>query len=250
LLDIQYRSSNEGTANDDYFRISFYAEDVESTTTELANIDVSMDDVTTDSVDSTLEWSVRTDGTLAAELNLDGAKLFPEVNAGLDLGSDANEFNDAWIDGTLYSDTSDLGAATVTSLNTHDEVRVVAFQFYDVDVAASQSAAEWGADASADVGGSAFKQIPMHAAGSVIGVSVFSNDACTTGTLTADATINGSATGLQAELTSATATVASVTQANDADTFTANQAIGVKVTTDAEWLPTTADVVVVVYVEY
>jgi hypothetical protein len=125
------------------------------------------------------------------------------------------------------------------------------FNFFDVNVSASQNAAVWGLDPSADVGGANFTEMTMPLAGSVIGIIVRSNAACTSGTLIADATINGTATGLQAGLNSVDDTQTSYTlQAIDADAFTAGQRIGVKVTTSANWLPTTADVMVSVLVEY
>jgi hypothetical protein len=158
------------------------------------------------------------------------------------------------IDGTVGSITPAAGTFTTlvgTTVNGHDEVRTLAFTYFDPDVAASQTTAQWGVDPSASVGGANFQGVPVPFAGSVIAIDVFSNAACTSGTLTADATINGTATGLQAGLNSVDDTTSSYTiQANDADTFTAGQQIGVEVTTDATWAPTTADVIVVVYVEY
>ena len=248
LGDLQVYSSNTGTADTDYFRASWYFEDSSSEKTECAQFDVNIDDQTTATEDVTLEWAVITAGALAGELELDGASLNPTTDAGLDLGKTAQEFNDLYIDGTANIDT--LSADAVSSIAGHDEVRVAAFSFYDVDVAASQSAAAWGVDASASVGGASFAAIPMPLAGSVIGISVYSNDACTSGSLTADATINTTATGLQAVLNDTVTTTAVTMQANDADTFTAGQLLGVKVTTTSPWVPTTADAIVVVWVEY
>ena len=141
--------------------------------------------------------------------------------------------------------------ATAAELNAASGPRRVAYTFYDVDVAASQTTAAWGMDPSVDVGGASFKGVPAMAAGSIIGISVYANDDCTSGVLTADATIAGTATGLQAVLEQTTNPATNTaTQAIDADTFTAGQIIGVKVTTTAEWLPVDTDAVVVVYVEY
>ena len=197
--------------------------------------------------------------TIAAHAEGDGKEvLFDAVDESLTLTWTGTEWETVHsgaitgvsIDNCIIGATTPA-AASVTTLNSHDEVRVIALQFYDVDVAESQTAAGWGTDPAADVGGANFKEIPIAFAGSVIGVSVFSNDACTSGTFAADVTINGAATGLQANLDSITSTtVDSSTQANDADTFTVNQRIGVDVTTSADWLTTTSDIVVMVYVEY
>jgi hypothetical protein len=86
--------------------------------------------------------------------------------------------------------------------------------------------------------------------GSVVGISVASNAARTTGTLTVDATINGSATGLQAILNGSNTTYHSGTQGVNTDTFSAGNRLGVKLTTDGSWAPTTADIVVTVIIEY
>lgn len=88
-------------------------------------------------------------------------------------------------------------------------------------------------------------------AGSIIGISVASNAVCTAGNLTVDATINGAATGLQVALESVTnTTYHSATQGVNTDTFSAGDRLGVKITTDAGWLPITADIVVTVIIEY
>jgi len=161
------------------------------------------------------------------------------------------DINGGTIDNVTIGATTP-SAATVSTLNGHDEVRVLQLLFFDQNCTDSQSAAEWCVD-NVDPSAGQFKQIPMASAGSVVGIAVYGNAACTSGTLTADATVNGSATGLQAGLNSVDDTQTSyTTQANDADTFTAGQRIGVKVTTSNSpaWAPITDDVVVVVTVEY
>lgn len=86
-------------------------------------------------------------------------------------------------------------------------------------------------------------------AGSVLGVVVRSTEARTVGTLTAEATINGAATGLTAVLDGTNTTVKATTQAKDADAFAAGDQIGVTITTSADWAPATADVTVELLVE-
>jgi hypothetical protein len=81
----------------------------------------------------------------------------------------------------------------------------------------------------------------MPLAGSVVGIIVYTNEARTAGTLTVEATINGTGTGLTAVLDGTNTTTKLTTQAIGADTFTAGQRLGVKITT-ASWTPTTADI--------
>lgn len=118
------------------------------------------------------------------------------------------------------------------------------FSFMQSDVAAAQAAV------ALDVLGLAGNtEYVLPYAGSVVGISIASNDARTAGTLTVDATIDGAVTGLQAILDAANTQYKATTQARELDTFAAGQRIGVKITTDAGWLPVTADIVVTVIVE-
>jgi hypothetical protein len=92
-------------------------------------------------------------------------------------------------------------------------------------------------------------ELPTIRAGSVIGIVVYSNAARADGTLTVDATIDGAVTGLTAVLNAGATQTKATTQAKGLDTFTAGQRIGVKITTDANWLPITADITVSVLIE-
>ena len=128
--------------------------------------------------------------------------------------------------------------------------------FTQVGVAASQNAVAlklidtaWDAgttDASFDA--PANTEVVMPLSGSIIGVSVASTAARTAGTLTVEVTKNGSGTGLQAQLNATDTQYAYATQELDEDTFDAGDRIGVKITTSADWAPTTADIVVMVLV--
>lgn len=80
----------------------------------------------------------------------------------------------------------------------------------------------------------------------VVGIAVVSDLARTAGSLTADATINGTATGLQAVLDATNTFRDTGTQVRGSDAGVAGDRIGVKLTT-ASWTPVTADIVVVVY---
>lgn len=117
--------------------------------------------------------------------------------------------------------------------------------FFQDNVAASQS------DVALLVAGSGtVSEVTMPFAGSVTGISIASNEARTADTLTVDATINGTASGLQATLDGDNTTYHYTTQAKDVDTFSAGDRLGVDITTGGSWAPVTADIIVVVYVSF
>ncbi len=125
--------------------------------------------------------------------------------------------------------------------------QVVPLFFHQDAVAASQSAVAMNTvEAEAVVQTNTGYRVPwpFH----VVGISVLSGAARTAGTLTVDATIGGTATGLQAVLDATNATHHSASQGRNADAGGAGGVVGVKLTTDASWAPVTADINVVVYV--
>lgn len=81
----------------------------------------------------------------------------------------------------------------------------------------------------------------------IVAIDVVSNAARTAGTLTVDATIDGTVTGLQAVLNATNTTRAYGTQPRAADVGSAGSRVGVKLTT-ASWTPVTADIAVTVWV--
>lgn len=81
----------------------------------------------------------------------------------------------------------------------------------------------------------------------VVGISVDSHTARTGGTLTVDATIDGTVTGLQAALNATDTTRAKGIQARGADAAVAGSRVGCKLTTSS-WTPTTADITATVWV--
>lgn len=81
----------------------------------------------------------------------------------------------------------------------------------------------------------------------VVAIAVSASAACTAGTCTADATINGTVTALQGVLDTTNTTRDTTKQPRETDRGTAGQRIGVKLTTSADWAPITADIVVDVY---
>lgn len=80
----------------------------------------------------------------------------------------------------------------------------------------------------------------------VVGIAVVSDAARLTGTLTVDATINGTATGLQAALDATNTLRDTGTQPRATDVGAVGDRIGCKLTTSS-WTPVTADIVVAVY---
>jgi len=129
----------------------------------------------------------------------------------------------------------------VTLVGDKDEQACVLDGWFQDNVTASQTAVALSL-------GNSRTEIPMPAPGHVVGVVVYTNAARAAGTLTVDVTINGTVTGLQAILNGSSTTTTATRQAQNTDKYTIGQRIGVKITTDSGWLPTTADIDVAVLV--
>lgn len=149
-------------------------------------------------------------------------------------------FKDFWQD---TSDTADDHETRLDAIEGATAVvdRTLLRGWFQDNVAASQTAVVLALPSTRT-------EVPMVTGGSVIGIVVYSNAARAAGTLTVDATINGTVTGLQAVLDGTNTQTDTGTQAVGTDTFTAGQRIGVKITTDGSWAPTTADIDVAVLV--
>jgi len=173
---------------------------------------------------------------LDVQLKVDVA---PTTATTFDVGDSADA--DGYLDGV-----SNATAATVFNSFHACSLRAVkTLIFGDIAVAASQSAAAWGTDTETDVGG-VVKGYVVPLAGYVKAITAYTDDACTSGTLDADATINGTVTGLQANLDSVTNTTKDTTsQGFGLDPVAAGDIIGVKVTTSSTWAPTSGNGVVV-----
>ena len=124
---------------------------------------------------------------------------------------------------------------------------MVPLVFRSTDIAANLSAVELCVNPEAGTTELLYYYTAPYA-GSVLAVSIYSDDAVTAPYLTADVTINGSVTGLQAALDTTNTQTHSATQAVCTDTFSANDRIGVKISTDSGFTPTTSDIVIVVYI--
>lgn len=124
---------------------------------------------------------------------------------------------------------------------------MVPLTFRSTDIAANLSAAELCVNPEAGTTELLYYYTAPYA-GSVLAVSIYSDDAVTSPYLTADVTINGTVTGLQAALDTTNTQTHSATQVVGTDTFSANDRIGVKISTDSGFTPTTSDIVVLVYI--
>jgi len=82
----------------------------------------------------------------------------------------------------------------------------------------------------------------------IVAVSLVSDSARTGGTLTVDPTINGTVTGLTAQLNATDTLRAYKRQARGSDSGAAGARVGCKLTTAGTWTPATADIVVVVWI--
>lgn len=119
--------------------------------------------------------------------------------------------------------------------------QVIPFQFFQANVAASQTAVALK-DSSNQVTG-----ISMPFAGEVIAVSANLSSAATAGTLTASVTIGGTADADTATAIT-TQTAKSTVIPRGYTSFVAGDLLGVKITSSGTWDGTTADLVVTVLV--
>lgn len=124
-------------------------------------------------------------------------------------------------------------------VNEHPEM--INLAFFQDNVSASQSSV-----ALSD--GRSTRGYCMPEDGSVVAIAVRTNDDRTADTLTVEAAINGSVTGLTAVLNATDTTSAVTLQDQGLDTFAAGAAITCEITTGGSWAPTTADIIVTVAV--
>jgi len=131
------------------------------------------------------------------------------------------------------------------------------FSFGQSQAAASQSAVALKRNVNAATSGSLnITGVPMPHAGSIVGVTIATSANKTAGVATVTPTINGTAiaaaTGLAAvALANAAAKKVQFIDAQVAGArFQQGDLLGVKLTTDGSYLPTTLDWEVIVYVEF
>lgn len=126
--------------------------------------------------------------------------------------------------------------------------QLVPLMFTQDAVADAQSAAAMNIiETGATLGTLGAQEYKMPWEFEIVGISILSDSARTAGTLTVDATINGTATGLTAVLDATNTTHHHKVQARDSDKGAAGDRVGVKLTTSS-WTPVAADIVVTVWV--
>lgn len=131
--------------------------------------------------------------------------------------------------------------------------QLVKLTFAQSDVAASQTAVAMNVIEVRNTGASADDVIAvpgyvMPWDFEIVGISVLASTARTAGSVVVDATIDGTASGLQATLDATNTTSHYATQPRESDRGLAGSYVGVKLTTGAGWTPVTADIVVAVWV--
>jgi len=98
-----YRNSASPAASDVLGGLTFTARDSAANKDTVARIYSILTDPTSTSEDADLLFGVITAGTLVDELRLSGAALFPNADAGLNLGAAGNRFGTAFVN-TLNAD--------------------------------------------------------------------------------------------------------------------------------------------------
>lgn len=136
-----------------------------------------------------------------------------------------------------------FASAIVGSLSTADSnfaggYRQTVDGWFQDNVAASQAAVAMARSSAPTFG----DKLIVPRAGSVTGVYVKSNAARTAGTLTVTVYKNGVAVALTAVLDGTNTTFKFTSSAKDSLTFAAGDELDLRVTTDAGWLPVTADI--------
>lgn len=129
--------------------------------------------------------------------------------------------------------------------------QLLTFRFAQDQAAASQAAAAMNTIESHDGTTLSVLDVQEEAvpfAFDLVAVTVSASAARTGGTLTADVSLNGTATGLQAALNATDTQWATAHQPRGEDRGVAGDRVGVLLTTDASWAPATADIVVTVAV--
>ncbi len=199
-------------------------------------------------IGNTFERTGTTDTNLGNAIRLLASGATPQnINIAFNTIEDTTEYTVPAIVANLAdTDTvfeNDGGGITNT---TRQGGRLLDMDYFQDNVAASQVAVPLRRGSS---GVSQITSYTMSYPGSVIAISVRSNAARTAGTLTVEVIISGSDTGLTAVLDGTNTTVDVTTQDADLDTFSTTSQIAVRITTDASWLPVTADISVEVTVE-
>jgi hypothetical protein len=115
LGDEQVKTSITAGEDANYFRKSWWFYDDGGVLSEMAYMDVSMDDETSNTTDATIQFGVVTNDTLADEMELTGSALTPAADGGLDLGTAGKSFGAIVADGAVdFNSTANIqGALTL-----------------------------------------------------------------------------------------------------------------------------------------
>lgn len=129
----------------------------------------------------------------------------------------------------------------------HDRGQVVALQFHQDNVAASQTNVQLTTIEVASAAGNAVDGYTMPWAGTIIGISMVLSAAGSAGALTIGPTVDGTEAA-DPTLSVTTAAAASDTATRGTATFAAGAVIGAEITTDGSWNGTSSDLGVTVWV--
>lgn len=127
-----------------------------------------------------------------------------------------------------------------------DPVKLVALNFCQDNVAASQSNVQLNVVEVASAATLAVDGITMPWAGTIVGISYVLSAAATAGTLTIGPTVAGTEAA-DPTLSVTTAVSGSDTALRGAATFAAGSVVGAEITTDGSWDGTSSDLVVTVW---
>jgi len=119
LSVLKFLSVSSSPAASDAFKMQFYGETSTGASAEYGELQFITTDVTNASEDATFNISVITAGTLANELVLSGAALYPYTASGLDLGLTGTRFKDLYLSGSIYA-TGGVGSGGALSGTTLD----------------------------------------------------------------------------------------------------------------------------------
>lgn len=129
----------------------------------------------------------------------------------------------------------------------HDRGQLVALQFMQDNVAASQSNVQLTIAEVASAAGNVIDGYVMPWAGTIVGISAVVSTAATAGTLTVGPTIDGTEAA-DPTLTFTDQATRSDTAARGTASFAAGAVIGAEITSDGSWNGTSSDLGVTVWV--
>jgi len=146
-------------------------------------------------------------------------------------------------DNLIYNTASAAIASNNTAQNSRARYWIGPFTLANVAASQADLPMHLPTVTSAAAVAAGIGQVPMPRRGRISGISVASAEARTAGTLTVKAGVNATAGTLTAVLNATNTQFVTATR-DSGDTFNAGDKISPRVTTDASWAPTTADICV------